>query len=144
MNFHEYIKKLRGLPEKKKLIIIAVVVVISALIMGFFWVKSAANSLSKLQSVNLPKLDMPQDAIDSLSDTAGEVGDGLNQGGVEEDLQTDDWETYTSDKYGFEIKYPSNFLPTIIDYKDSNDLIKNNIDSEFDSGNLFLSFDNFI
>jgi len=52
MNFADrsriFIGKLRELPDRKKKIILWTIVIILALIMSVFWIKSAANNLSKI------------------------------------------------------------------------------------------------
>jgi len=64
--------KLRNLPENKKKIILWAVAVVLGLIMGFFWVKGAANSLSKLnmnkqmQNIEIPQTSIPYIPIPDL------------------------------------------------------------------------------
>ncbi len=103
-----FIVKLQNLSEAKKIIIIFVVVAISALIMGFFWIKSTENNISRmgesLKSINLPKIDIPNIQTNTPN---------VNQANVTPTPtpknQTADWKTYTNTQYGFEIKYPSNY-----------------------------------
>ncbi|MCX6718730.1 MAG: hypothetical protein NTY81_04010 [Candidatus Staskawiczbacteria bacterium] len=49
MKIREFIIKLQNLPEQKKKIILWTIVVILAVIMGYFWIVSAMNSLSKIK-----------------------------------------------------------------------------------------------
>lgn len=55
----KFILKLQGLPDSQKKIIIFSVAIVAALIMGFFWIKSSADRISKVgesfQSMDLPK-----------------------------------------------------------------------------------------
>jgi hypothetical protein len=64
VNFKEYITKLQNLPEQKKKIILWVIVGIVAIVMGYFWSKSAAVNFSKigqeLQKIELPKIETPE------------------------------------------------------------------------------------
>ena len=46
----KFILKLQSLPEKKKKIILWTIVAILAVIMGFFWLRGAINSFSKIGS----------------------------------------------------------------------------------------------
>jgi len=52
MNFAErnrkFVEKMQALPENKKKIILWTIVVILAIIMGIFWIKSAANNFSRI------------------------------------------------------------------------------------------------
>ena len=58
-----FLERLQKLPENKKIIILWAVVVIIGLPMGFFWVKGAIKSFSKiggeLQKIEIPKIDTP-------------------------------------------------------------------------------------
>ncbi len=122
-NIKEFIKEARVASDTKKKVIIVVVVIISALILGFFWVKSAMYNFSKigqsLQSINLPTIDVPQDAINSLSDIKNKVSDAgktvadMNSQAADESakaLATADWKTYTNSEYGFEFQYPKEVI----------------------------------
>lgn len=84
------IKKLRALSEPKKIAIIVVVVGLAAVGMGYFWVKDAANSFSKIGQVDLPNIDLPN--IDNIIPSTTD--------------QIAGWETYRNDEYGFEFEYP--------------------------------------
>jgi hypothetical protein len=60
MKLREFILKLQNLPEKKKIIILWMIVAVLGLGMGFFWVRGAINSFSKIgesvKSINLPNI----------------------------------------------------------------------------------------
>ncbi|OGZ70100.1 MAG: hypothetical protein A2904_00370 [Candidatus Staskawiczbacteria bacterium RIFCSPLOWO2_01_FULL_33_9] len=58
MNIHNYIEKLRALPDKQKKIILWTIVIILALVMGFFWIRSAINSFSKIEE-SIKKVNIP-------------------------------------------------------------------------------------
>jgi len=68
MNIAEKIRnnlqKLQSLPEQKKKIILWTIVAVLAVIMGFFWVKSAIVNVSKMgqefQKIELPEIQMPE------------------------------------------------------------------------------------
>ena len=59
-----FLEKLRNLPEQKKKIILWTIVVVLGIVMGIFWIRSAANTLDKIgeatKSVKLPELNMPE------------------------------------------------------------------------------------
>lgn len=63
MDFRAYLERLRALPDQHKKIILWAIVVVLAVVMGFFWVRGAANNFSKigesLQNIELPKVDLP-------------------------------------------------------------------------------------
>lgn len=128
MNIQEYIKKLRALPETQKKVIFFTIMIISALIMGFFAVKSTKNSFTEIgesiKSTDFPKIEIT-DGRENLPGVAG-VADGLDEGAVSDVLQNlDEWqtqnsniftspgignqETYINNEYGFEIKYPNDW-----------------------------------
>ena len=74
-----YLEKLQNLPENKKKIILWTIVVILAVIMGFFWIRGAMDSLSKIgegvQNIKIPEIntsDMPtMPSLDVLSRPSG-------------------------------------------------------------------------
>ena len=74
-----YLEKLQNLPENKKKIILWTIVVILAVIMGFFWIRGAMDSLSKIgegvQNIKIPEIntsDMPTiPSLDVLSRPSG-------------------------------------------------------------------------
>jgi hypothetical protein len=58
-----FLKKLRDLPEHQKKIILWTIVIILALIMGTFWVRSAAYNFLKIggeiKNVKMPEINTP-------------------------------------------------------------------------------------
>lgn len=99
MDFRAYLEKLRGLSDKNKKIVLWTIVAVLGLIMGLFWIKGTMNSLSKLGNqvgeIKFPNIEMPQtEALDNL----------LNVD------QIADWQTYTNEEYGFEIKMPTDWV----------------------------------
>ena len=56
-----FLAKLQSLPDQKKKIILWTIVIILAVIMGFFWLKGAMNTLSKIsesaQNIKIPQID---------------------------------------------------------------------------------------
>lgn len=105
-----FILKLQNLPDAKKKIILVTAVVLFAVIMGFFWIKSAAYDISRLgnslKSVDLPKIDMPNIQTNPSVPTSSPENQTVDTSAP---LSTDSWKTYTNNKYGFEIKYPSDW-----------------------------------
>ena len=102
MKMSNFLAKLRSLSDTKKKAIIITVVAVSILVMGFFWLRLAGVNLSKmgesLRSVNLPVVNLPKIDLPSIPDISQD--------------QMADWETYTSQQYGFEFKYPAaNVIP---------------------------------
>ncbi len=61
MDFKSKLEYLRNLPDKQKKIILWVIVAVLAIIMGFFWVKSAINRISNLgseiENVQFPSIE---------------------------------------------------------------------------------------
>ena len=92
LKIKNYLEGLQNLPDNKKKIILWVVVGVLAVIMGFFWIRSAGERLNKIGesmgNINFPQMETPQINIPNITD------------------QTADWKTYTNNQYGFEIKYP--------------------------------------
>ncbi len=101
----DFLTKLQNLPDKQKKVILWSVVIFFGLIMGAFWINGTINRFSKIgeatKSVNIPSLNLP--STDLLQTTTPSTENPV----VQTD-KTTDWKTYTSDKYGFEIKYPAN------------------------------------
>lgn len=92
MQIKEFITKLQNLPESKKKIVVWTIVIVLGLVMGFFWIRGAMNSLQKLgESTN--KIELPE--IQTPTENS--------------DAQTADWKTYTNTEYGFEFKYPEDW-----------------------------------
>jgi len=103
----KFILKLQGLPDSQKKIIIFSVAIVAALIMGFFWIKSSADRISKVgesfQSMDLPKIDMPGSVDNNASPSPTNTGT---------QVQTANWKTYTNNALGIEFHYPGNILST--------------------------------
>jgi len=59
LKIKNYIEWLRALPESKKKIILWAVVGVLAVVMGFFWVRGAINSFSKIGE-GIGEIKMPQ------------------------------------------------------------------------------------
>jgi len=61
MSFREILTKLRNLPDNKKKVVLWTIVVGLAVIMGFFWIMSSIDRLSKLgqatQEIRFPTID---------------------------------------------------------------------------------------
>lgn len=98
MDFKAYLQKLQTLPDKQKKIILWTIVAVLAIILGLFWLKSATERLSKIgenvSQIKLPEINAPKDQ-NFVSPELAKTTDS-----------TADWKTYTSEEYGFEIKYP--------------------------------------
>ena len=89
--------------EKKKIGIIVVIIIALAIIAGVF----VAQKRQKVEINNVPNQTQQQPQTTDQKN---------NQ--VENLVQNEDangWKTYTNDKYGFEFKYPSNWMPTYYD-----------------------------
>ena len=60
-----YLEKLRALPDKQKKIVLWTIVSILVLVMGYFWIKSAADKLNKLgenvNQIKLPEIQVPME-----------------------------------------------------------------------------------
>jgi len=71
MNFKEFINKLQNLPDKQKKIILWTIVAVLGITMGYFWIQSAMNSLSKIGNsigqIQLPDIQTP--GVDILQTT---------------------------------------------------------------------------
>ncbi len=95
MDIKKYITKLQSLTDKQKKIILWAIVGVLAIIMGYFWIRSAGERLNKISEnlgqINLPQIEAPQINTPNITD------------------QTADWKTYTNTEYSFEIKYPDDF-----------------------------------
>jgi len=108
MNLKESLEKLQNLSDNKKKIVLWTVVGVLAVIMGFFWVRGAVDSLSKIgdvaKSINLPSIDLPaMPSTDILKNTPQ-----ADQTLEPTPNEIEGWKTYTNTDYGFEIKYPGN------------------------------------
>ncbi len=99
-----FIEKLRALPEHHKVLIIALVVTVSGLILGFFWVESAAKSISAIggsfKTIDLPKIDLPNVQLDSPNPSA------LASPSVSPEVSIAGWKTYASNQGKFSLSYP--------------------------------------
>jgi hypothetical protein len=102
MSIREFIIKLQDLSDKQKKIVLWTIVVVIAVIMGYFWIMGAVNSLSKIgdsvKSINFPTMDLP--STDLLQTTTPSDANPIAD-------QTSDWKTYTNDEYGFQFDYPA-------------------------------------
>ena len=96
-NITDLIKILRELSEPKKKVVIFAVVIVVGLVLSFFWVKSAAQSIAKFPAVNLPSIEIPDLAVEDSVAPIVEIS------------KTADWTTYGNAEYGFEIKYPKDW-----------------------------------
>lgn len=101
-----FLAKLRDLPEVKKKVIIFTVVGFVGLVLGYFWVTNAANHLSKISAVSLPTIDIPQDK----DNTSKVVADSNLPVALPVSFNTDDWNAYVNNEYGFEVKYPKEYI----------------------------------
>ena len=103
-----FIEKLRSLSETKNKIIFFTVIIISAIGMVFWGLKSTGENISKigdsLQSIDFPEINIPDDKIG----IQGFAEVSSNPSPIPENLIAD-WETYTSDIYGFKIQYPNDW-----------------------------------
>jgi len=68
-----FLDRLRSLPDNKKKIILWTIVTVLAIIMVFFWIRGAMNSLSKIgenmQDIEIPQINIPDmPAMPSLDD----------------------------------------------------------------------------
>ena len=117
MTIHEFIKKLQGLPDQKKKIVIIGAVIFFSLILGVFWVKSTGKNLVKmgesLKSMDFSGIDvtgkLPSVNNITNSPEAKNISDVLTTLS-DQQSQADNRKTYTSDTYGFEIKYPDDWV----------------------------------
>jgi len=111
MSLQDKIKTLQSLPEKHKIAIMVVVIVIATLIMGYFWVLDAIQSVGQIQdslkSVELPNVEIPDKSEDiaKIKEMVNDVGQAIAN-----ESEMADWKTYANTEYGFEIKYPANFV----------------------------------
>lgn len=104
MKIRPHVEKLRGLPDHTKKTIMWTVVIIFALAMGFFWFRGAMNNFSKMsESIKLPAVSLP--TTDILQTTSPSDGNAITAS-----TSTADWQTYTNDKYAYQISYPSDWI----------------------------------
>ena len=115
MTIQDFIKKLQGLSETKKIVIIGVIVGISTVIMGYFWVIDAMHHISSAGNP-LQSMGLEQNGGNKLSDIgkmASDAGRAINNLKTTDSstgaLVTADWKTYANSKYGFQIKYPTDW-----------------------------------
>lgn len=120
VNIQEYIKKLRALPEPKKKVVFISVMTVSVLIIGFWGIISTKNGIEKIgQSatlINFPEeIDISDSQINTpdveINDTTPNEPENIFQDQNVDTVtppSTDNWQKYTNDTYGYEIKYPLN------------------------------------
>ncbi len=113
-----FIIKLRGLSDEQRKAILVGVVVFFGLILGSLWLLSTANIVKKFSNETkgtvLPPIDLSeldklkglQDEIKPLTQTLPEIASEE----VQLETETANWKTYTSKKYGFEIKRPADWF----------------------------------
>jgi len=112
-----FLTKLQNLPEHQKKIILWTIVAVLGVAMGYFWLTSTINSLSKIgesvKSIKMPNLELSGTDLLSTTTPSNENLSAANQ--------TADWKTYTNKEYGFEIKIPKDWFFGNINGK--NDLV---------------------
>ncbi|GEM_PF-2319180 len=110
MNFQFYLQKLQGLSDKQKKIVLWTIVAVLAIIMGFFWIRSVGDRLNKISEnvgqIKLPQIETPQTEIPNIVIPTDQTANSP----VQSQQATEGWKTYKNDEYGFEFKYPQNWI----------------------------------
>ncbi len=79
MNFKDYLQKLQALPDKQKKIVLWTIVAILAIVMGYFWIRSAAKRLEDLgKSVKIPQIEMPQTELPDILPATDQTAEPKN------------------------------------------------------------------
>lgn len=76
-----FLTKLQGLPDVKKKIILWIIVVVLGLVMGFFWVKDAADRLSRLsqssQGTMFPEINLRDASMPGILQNASDQNSSI-------------------------------------------------------------------
>ncbi len=128
MSFKKIIKfivRLQGLSDVQKKSILVAVLIISGLALGFWWIVSTANIISKTgkdaKMVNLPQMDAKDmEALNALKNLGGQAKDRLanvsvdslvpKETSLDTSEDTADWQVYANSKYSFEVKHPADWF----------------------------------
>lgn len=116
----DFVLKLQKLPEIKKKVIFFTVMGVVVLLMLFVEVILTKRNISQisqsLHSINLPSIEIPRnEGINQVQDFLNNpdnqkaIEDAFKGTDGSEDTKTADWKIYTNEKYGFEIKHPSDW-----------------------------------
>ncbi len=109
------IKKIQNLSEPKKMIIFFVVMAIAVVGVGFFGFFSTISSIFKI-SDSVKSIDFS--ATDKLANLQPENTSVVLPVAPETPKdETANWKTYKNVPYGFEIKYPKDWIEPILDAK---------------------------
>lgn len=105
--FKSFIIRLQGLNDSQKKIILWSVVGVLGVIMAIFWFKSTLN---KLENINVDLSGFQIDTESVVGTKTSQSWDDLTSQINEIAAGTEDWQTYTNEEYGFEIKYPQDWI----------------------------------